>query len=122
MRDGECWEQQTSEQTIKETGFGLSPNGVDSFHTPNTTGLNGGSNGRKALKKRLSTPVARMWKDNGHGVSELKRNSETLAMQAGGSLNPTWVEWLMGWPLGWTDLKQLEMDKFHNVQQQHGES
>jgi hypothetical protein len=22
----------------------------------------------------------------------------------GGSLNPTWVEWLMGFPLGWTDL------------------
>jgi hypothetical protein len=25
------------------------------------------------------------------------------ATQAGGSLNPTWVEWLMGFPLGWTD-------------------
>jgi DNA (cytosine-5)-methyltransferase 1 len=23
----------------------------------------------------------------------------------GGSLNPTWVEWLMGFPLGWTDLE-----------------
>jgi len=23
----------------------------------------------------------------------------------GGSLNPTWVEWLMGYPEGWTDLK-----------------
>ena len=31
-------------------------------------------------------------------------------------LNPSWVEWLMGWPIGWTDLKPLEMDKFHNVQ------
>jgi hypothetical protein len=39
-----------------------------------------------------------------------------------GQLNPTWVEWLMGWPLGWTDLKPLEMDKFHCVPQQHGES
>ena len=37
-----------------------------------------------------------------------------------GQLNPTWVEWLMGWPLGWTDLKQLEMDKCHCVQQQLG--
>ena len=26
----------------------------------------------------------------------------------GGSLNPTWVEWLMGFPLGWTDLKDSE--------------
>jgi DNA (cytosine-5)-methyltransferase 1 len=37
-----------------------------------------------------------------------------------GQLNPTWVEWLMGWPLGWTDLKPLETDKFHCVPQQHG--
>jgi hypothetical protein len=39
-----------------------------------------------------------------------------------GALNPTWVEWLMGWPLGWTDLKPLETDKFQAWLQQHGES
>jgi hypothetical protein len=39
-----------------------------------------------------------------------------------GQLNPTWVEWLMGWPLGWTDLKPLEMGKSHCAQQPHGES
>lgn len=33
------------------------------------------------------------------------RNARPLSEQIGGSLNPTWVEWLMGWPLGWTDLK-----------------
>ena len=122
MRDGECWEQQMLAQTIRGTESGLSPNGVDSFHTPNTTGLDGGSNSRKALRKKLATPVARMWKDSGKSPSELNRNSETLAMQAGGSLNPQWVEWLMGWSLGWTDLKPLETDKYHYVQQQHGES
>jgi DNA (cytosine-5)-methyltransferase 1 len=26
----------------------------------------------------------------------------------GGRLNPMWVEWLMGFPLGWTDLEDLE--------------
>ena len=63
------------------------------------------------VAQRYETPTARMWKDNGTSPSELKRNSETLAMQAGGALNPTWVEWLMGWPLGWTDLKPLGMDR-----------
>lgn len=38
-----------------------------------------------------------------------------------GALNPTWVEWLMAWPLGWTDLKPLEMDKSHSAPQQHGD-
>jgi DNA (cytosine-5)-methyltransferase 1 len=36
-----------------------------------------------------------------HDTNEL---SGRLANQIGGSLNPTWVEWLMGVPTGWTDL------------------
>ena len=36
-----------------------------------------------------------------------------------GKLNPMWVEWLMGWPIGWTDLKPQEMDKLAQWQQQH---
>jgi hypothetical protein len=37
----------------------------------------------------------------------------TLTMTVtGGQLNPPWVEWLMGWPLGWTDCEPLEMAKF----------
>ncbi len=37
-------------------------------------------------------------------------------------LKPLVTEYLMGWPLGWTDLKPLEMDKSHCVPQQHGAS
>ena len=120
MRDGECWEQQTLEQTIRGTGYGLSPNGVDSFHTPNTTGLDGGSNSRRALRKKMNqwpTPVTRALN---------KRDSPGLALlvgaETGGKLNPTFTEWLMGWPLEWTELKPLVTDKYHCVQQQHGES
>ena len=183
MRDGECWEQKTLEQTIRGTEFGLSPNGVDSFHTPNTTGLDGGSNSRKALKKRqmIPTPTSSMmpcegtvrimrkaWEsgeftleeasavagrdvrksqgkvqawptpvcqDSRHATTRhldpknnyWKSNLGEVVMSleqpnTGGRLNPTWVEWLMGWPLGWTDLKPLEMDKSHFVPQPHGES
>jgi len=59
--------------------------------------------------------VARMYKDGGN-PSEYKRNETPLAAQAGGPLNPEWVEWLMGWPLGWTDLKPLATDKFPSAQ------
>jgi len=155
MRDGECWEQRMLEQTIRGTEFGLSPNGVDSFHTPNTTGLDGGSNSRKALKNRQEmwpTPclpgnggtngkakmqkmLAEKWPTprtagmcGGTGSWDLLKKNTTIeearAMGAGngGKLNPMWVEWLMGWPLGWTDLKPLAMDKSHCVQQPLGES
>jgi hypothetical protein len=47
-------------------------------------------------------------------------NLSMVAHPTSGQLNPTWVEWLMGWPLGWTDLKPLVTDKSHSVQQQLG--
>ncbi len=36
-----------------------------------------------------------------------------------GQLSPEWVEWFMGWPIGWTELKPLEMDKFQEWLRQH---
>jgi len=35
-------------------------------------------------------------------------NRKKTEEQVTGQLNPTWVEWLMGYPTGWTDLKDLE--------------
>jgi hypothetical protein len=51
MLDGESLELQTLELNITDREFGLLPNGENFFHTP-TTGKDGGSNSRKALKKR----------------------------------------------------------------------
>lgn len=66
------------------------------------------------------TPVATMSK--GSSPSSLTRKSgrdrsndrldHAVMAKDGGQLNPTWVEWLMGWPLGHTDLKPLETAKF----------
>lgn len=61
------------------------------------------------------TPRAFMHKD-----SCVDRGKGNLGEVVGGPLNPPWVEWLMGWPLGWTDLKPLEMDKFRQWFEQHG--
>lgn len=57
-----------------------------------------------------------------HKIKERDQQSrgKPLNEQIGGMLNPTWVERLMGWPLGWTDLKPLEMGKFRERQKQHG--
>jgi hypothetical protein len=42
-----------------------------------------------------------------HVISGQITLDEKRQMSAGngGKLNPTWVEWLMGFPLGWTDLE-----------------
>ena len=38
------------------------------------------------------------------GGTRKGKGQEQLCHLVGGSLNPTWVEWLMGFPAGWTDL------------------
>ena len=40
---------------------------------------------------------------SGDSGGSLKQRSRALPNQAGGPLNPTWVEWLMGFPVDWTD-------------------
>ena len=49
------------------------------------------------------TPREFMYKD-----SKIDRGKSNLGEKVGGSLNPTWVEWLMGYPGGYTDLKDWE--------------
>lgn len=51
----------------------------------------------------LPTPTANDAKCNGT-ESQQNRNSEALNVVAGGSLNPEWVEALMGFPRGWTEI------------------
>ena len=53
--------------------------------------------------KMWPTPTAQDAKNNG-GSSQHSRNTKPLNAEVGGSLNPQWVEWLMGYPIGWTDL------------------
>jgi len=127
MQDGELYPQQTLVPRIleKESGLWPTPNQRDwkdsgpsqgkrkspnlgtmvHWPTPTTKGMCGGSGAWDQLNQITTTEEAKM-----------------MGAGNGGTLNPTWVEWLMGWPLGWTDLKPLEMDKFQAWQQQHGVS
>ena len=45
-----------------------------------------------------------------------------VRMAGGGQLNPDWVEWLMGWPIGWTASEPLAMARFREWWRQHGGS
>jgi hypothetical protein len=96
-------------------------------HTGNGFGLN-----LAQAVRMFPTPTARDWKDGsakscrnvpvngllgravhqwptphanchtGAGQAPNKQGGENLQTAAGGSLNPRWVEWLMGFPDGWT--------------------
>lgn len=57
----------------------------------------------------------------GETRKDVKAGQVQLTHQVGGALNPTWVEWLMGWPLGWTDLKPSATGKCPSAPLPHGE-
>jgi hypothetical protein len=57
---------------------------------------------------------------SGKGFRERHGEKKSLADFLGGIPNPEFSEWLMGWPIGWTGLKPLEMDKCHSAQHTHG--
>lgn len=67
---------------------------------------------RGATKKKVfATTQARDYRTGQKTRWNNPNRSRNLNDQIGGQLNPTWVEWLMGLPTGWTDLKCLETAK-----------
>lgn len=79
----------------------------------NVAGLSGksGDGLLTAVKKSLGlwpTPTKSSAKNGGR----YGNGTPTLASAVGGSLNPTWVEWLMGFPAEWTALNALGMQLF----------
>jgi hypothetical protein len=72
---------------------GLSKDSGDGLHT--------------AVNRQWPTPLARDSRSlKGAQRSPNAQGAEPLVVQVGGALNPTWVEWLMGFPEGWTDLNR----------------
>lgn len=61
-----------------------------------------------AMDQMLATPCARDYRTGQRKRYENKARANNLNDQIGGQLNPTWVEWLMGFPIGWTDLNASE--------------
>jgi hypothetical protein len=73
--------------------------------------------------KKYPTPAARDYRSPNKKPYQQrggKKKGEQLPNVVGGQLNPDWVEWLMGWPIGWTALEPLEMDRFQQWLDSHG--
>jgi hypothetical protein len=63
------------------------------------------------VDRMLPTPTARDWKGarkpetlKKAGRNENNSLPDKIAAYQKGTLNPNWVEWLMGYPQGWTDI------------------
>ena len=71
------------------------------------------------------TPTSQDAKNSTLPISQRNRDSIPGALirdgeQPGGQLNPDWVAWLMGWPIGWQSSKLLGTDKFQRWSASHG--
>ena len=119
MRDGECWERNTSELPTNDTGSGLWPTPVaDGDRTTNYA--QGGTSLGFAVRN-WPTPTCNDRKGaSGANRGKGATGGPCLTMVIGGTLSPMWVEWLMGWPVGWTDCAVLATDKFRQWLDSHG--
>ena len=128
-RGGELWELSTPKLLIAGSEFGLwhTPRAKECAERSETFVKRNGDRGAhcfsgltaqaRASQKMLPTPTV-CGNYNRRGAS--KTSGDGLATVVGGSLNPNWTEWHMGWPVGWTDLKPLATDKFRRWCDSHG--
>ena len=74
-----------------------------------------------AFSNLFPTPDASPQKYRLNGNSQQSNSLPALAKKgelssSPGRLNPAWVEWLMGWPIGWTDLGHAVTESSPNRQ------
>ena len=133
-RNGSVYRHPTAERPIAgiESGLWATPSATDGQRggciTEAMTGL--------SLAQQINTPArwpsatataSKGWSKNHNRANtddRLDYSVERQAFQPGQTtppmrLNPEWVEWLMGWPIGHTGLKPLETGKYHEWLRQH---
>ena len=103
MQDGECFALQTAEEIFCVNAYGLLP-------APTSTDYKGSStNCKKHLTGEIS--LLRHW-----------IHSKKCDWKGTSYPHPQLLESLMMWPIGWTELKPLAMDRFQRWLHLHGRS
>lgn len=132
--DGALSELPTVVRRISVTGSGLLPTPLANDAVKRGNIANDRRNGLAAAARYWPTPSATEGKGAPTGNALEARRSMTRGVRLceevarGGettqqmTLNPAWVEWLMGWPIGWTDLQPLETVRFQQWLHAHGRS
>ncbi len=110
MLGGVCWERTIVDVATEESEYGYLP-------TPDCSDRRSMKSKQWGLSNYIKaglwpTPRQSEWKGTGPVGSKSQqhmkdRNYLCAVLETGGQLNPTWVEWLMNWPLGWTSLEPM---------------
>lgn len=110
---GRLFQPQNLEPVIYEKDGGSLPT-VTAVNYGYNQSMSAGAKRRMSLQKmassgKIPTPMARDFKGPGGN-----RNSPDLPFSMGGSLSPLFVEEIMGYDIGWTELGALEMQWFRS--------
>ena len=109
MQDGALWEQTQLVLPTEGNDFGWLPTPVATDY------MTGKLNGIEYRSKRFIRTSLTSGTEFGAKLADAFRLMTTKA------LPPNFSEWMMGLPIGWTELKPVEMLKCQNVQHLHGE-
>lgn len=97
---------------------------IGQWPTPLASDWKSHSPAKKSTKSRplrevvaWTTPCA---DDTGYRTKKYQQGGTALSMQAGGPLNPAWVEWLMGWPIGHSESKHWATAKSRSARRSRG--
>lgn len=117
------------ERPISEIGSGFWPTPVASDTTMRSKPYAQGGTPLSLAVQMWPTPTTQLnVQIRGVGAAaKHKRRGTTLAgavalLEGSGCVNPTWTEWLMGWPLHWSELPSSETAKSPSALQPRGES
>ena len=113
MRNGECWDMTDSVINTGETEFGLLPTPVRSlFAHWSSAKAKFSNNGKRKSGVKVGSIL---WWEMTEQHLRLGGLEEKKMIP-----DPSCGEVVMGWPMGWTELRPLAMDKFQEWRQQHG--
>lgn len=71
------------------------------------------------LSQVIGTPIKTQRSRGADFIDGRAKNPYEIASEIGMLPHPKWCEALMMWPIGWTDMQQLETDKFQQWQLWH---
>jgi len=86
----------------------------------NSPGIHGqGGMDLQTAVAKWPTPKSRDWKGKTQrGIHKPEDGLCNTLDCTGGQLNPAWVAWLMGWPIGWISLDPMSKEEMDEWKQQ----
>jgi hypothetical protein len=127
--DGSSWELILSDCIINASGFGSMLPTPTARDWKDTFGMSTERSDGKTRLDRMPMLIFSVARSAGISSTTIKAHTDVRIVVLKGLVElmitgldycPEFAEWAMGWPIGWTESKPLETDKFQQWLLSHG--